>query len=100
VRRPGTIRKLLKTQMEDNDFVSIWLEENGNPAIEELTQLNLDIASKTAETLADRGVSENELAVSVDINPDEIKRWLMGRHSFSIKTIKEISGQLAAYSAK
>lgn len=98
--RPGAIRKLLKTLMEDNDFVSIWLEENGNPAIAELTQLNLDVASKTAETLANRGISENELAVSVDINPDEIKRWLTGRHSFSIKTIKEISGQLTAYSAK
>lgn len=98
--RPGTIRKSLKTQMEDNDFVSIWLEENGNPAIEELTQLNLDVASKTAETLANRGISEIELAVSLDINPDEIKRWLTGRHSFSIKTIKEISGQLTAYSAK
>ncbi|WP_157287725.1 hypothetical protein [Pedobacter cryoconitis] len=98
--RPGAIRKLLKILMEDNDFVSIWLEENGNPAIAELTQLNLDVASKTAETLANRGISENELAVSVDINPDEIKRWLTGRHSFSIKTIKEISGQLTAYSAK
>ncbi|MGY0036380.1 hypothetical protein [Pedobacter sp. NJ-S-72] len=84
--------------MEENDFVSIWLEETGNPAIEELTQLNLDIASKAVKTLADKGLSENDLAVSLDINPDEIKRWLMGRHSFSIKTIKEISGTLADYS--
>ena len=80
--------------MEENDFVSIWLEENGNPAIEELTQLNLDVASKTVKMLADKGISENDLAISVDINPDEIKRWLMGRHSFSIKTIKEISDTL------
>jgi ribosome-binding protein aMBF1 (putative translation factor) len=83
--------------MEENDFVSIWLEENGNPAIEELTQLNLDVASKTVKTLADKGLSENDLAISMDINPDEIKRWLTGRHSFSIKTIKEISGTLADY---
>lgn len=83
--------------MEENDFVSIWLEENGNPAIEELTQLNLDVASKTLKTLADKGLSENDLAISMDINPDEIKRWLTGRHSFSIKTIKEISGTLADY---
>lgn len=81
--------------MEENDFVSIWLEENGNPAIEELTQLNLDVASKTRKMLANKGISENDLAISVDINPDEIKRWLMGRHSFSIKTIKEISDILA-----
>ena len=86
--------------MEENDFVSIWLEESGNPAIEELTRLNLDVASKAAKTLADKGLSENNLAVSLDINPDEIKRWLTGRHSFSIKTIKEISVTLADYSKK
>lgn len=86
--------------MEENDFVSIWLEENGNPAIEELTQLNLDVASKTTKTLADKGLSANDLAVSLDINPDEIKRWLMGRHTFSIKIIKEISDTLADYSMK
>lgn len=80
--------------MEENDFVSIWLEESGNPAIEELTQLNLDVASKTTKTLANKGLSENDLAVSLDINPDEIKRWLMGRHSFSIKVIKEISDKI------
>lgn len=80
--------------MEENDFVSIWLEESGNPAIEELTQLNHDVASKTTKALANKGLSENDLAVSLDINPDEIKRWLMGRHSFSIKVIKEISDKI------
>lgn len=84
--------------MEENDFVSIWLEESGNPAIEELTQLNLDVASKTAKILADKSLSENDLSVYLDINPDEIKRWLTGRHSFSIKTIKEITRMLADYS--
>ncbi|MBB6501095.1 hypothetical protein [Pedobacter cryoconitis] len=86
--------------MEKNDFASIWLEESGNPAIEELTQLNLDVASKTSKMLTDKGLSENDLAVSLDINPDEIKRWLMGRHSFSIKIIKEISDTMANYPAK
>jgi len=86
--------------MEENDFVSIWLEESGNPAIEELTQLNLDVASNAVKTLANKGLSENDLAISLDINPDEVKRWLMGRHPFSIKTIKEISGILADYSTK
>lgn len=76
--------------MEENDFASIWLAESGNPAIEELTQLNIDVASKTSKILADKGLSANELAVSLDINPDEIKRWLTGRHSFSVKIINEI----------
>lgn len=81
--------------MEENDFVAIWLEESGNPAIEELAQLNLDLARKTEKILADKGLSTNDLAVSLDINPDEINRWLSGRHTFSAKIIKEISDTLA-----
>ncbi|MFA4868953.1 MAG: helix-turn-helix transcriptional regulator [Pedobacter sp.] len=84
--------------MEENDFVSIWLEESGNPAIEELTKLNLEVAGKATKVLADNGLSEKDLAVAVDINPAEIQRWLIGRHSFSIKTIKEISNALADHS--
>jgi len=86
--------------MEKNDFASIWLKESGNPAIEELTQLNLDVASKTSKTLADKNLSANELAVYLDINPDEINRWLMGRHSFSVKIINEILDAMAYYSPK
>ncbi|WGQ10861.1 hypothetical protein QG516_04235 [Pedobacter gandavensis] len=86
--------------MEENDFVAIWLEESGNPAIEELTQLNQDLASKASKMLADHILSENDLAVALDINPDEIKRWLIGRHPFSLKTIKEISSTLADYTTQ
>lgn len=86
--------------MEENDFVSIWLEESGNPAIEELTKLNLEVAEKAAKILAGKGFSAADLAVSLDINPDEIKRWLAGRHPFSVKIIKEISATLAEYAAK
>lgn len=84
--------------MKENDFVSIWLKESGNPAIEELTQLNLNIACKAAKVIANNGLSENDIAISLDINPDEIKRWLSGLHPFSIKTIKEISSILADHS--
>lgn len=86
--------------MEKNDFAAIWLTESGNPAIEELTALNLEVASKTEKTLTDNNHSANDLAVSLDINPDEIKRWLMGRHSFSIKIINEILDRMAAYAAR
>lgn len=76
--------------MEKNDFAAIWLAESGNPAIEELTKLNLDVANKTSKTLKDKDFSANELAVALDINPDEINRWLMGRHSFSVKILNMI----------
>ncbi|QNR86141.1 hypothetical protein H9N25_06930 [Pedobacter riviphilus] len=86
--------------MKENDFVSIWLEETGNPAIEKLEQLNLEVANKTIKVLAEKNSTENDLAYILDINPDEIKRWFMGRHIFSIKTINEINAALVEIPAK
>ncbi len=80
--------------MKENDFISAWIEETGNPAIEELTTLNQQAATNAAKVLTENALSDNELAVSLDINPDEIKRWLSGRHSFSIKTINDINNTL------
>jgi hypothetical protein len=90
---PNQTEKILA----DNDFVSIWLEESGNPAIAELTQLNLEVATKTTKILAERGLAGNDLALILDINPEEVKRWLVGKHPFSLKTLKEISTSLANY---
>jgi hypothetical protein len=81
--------------MEENDFVSIWLEETGNPAIEELARANFEVADKTAKTLTDKGLTKNDLSVMVDINPLEIERWLVGRHTFSMNVLKEITTKLA-----
>jgi len=82
--------------MEKNDFAAIWLAESGNPAIEELAQLNLDVAEKTRKAISDDNLSVEDLAVSLDINPDEINRWLSGRHTFSVKIINEILDTVAA----
>jgi len=77
--------------MEDNDFVSIWLEETGNPAIEELAERNMMLASKTAEAIAENKLELSALAIPLDINPEEIKRWLQSRHTFSQKILSEIA---------
>ena len=79
--------------MEENDFVSIWLEETGNPAIEELARANFEVAGKTTKTLT--GLTKNDLSVMVDINPLEIERWLVGRHTFSMNVLKEITAKLS-----
>ncbi|MCX3266332.1 helix-turn-helix transcriptional regulator [Pedobacter agri] len=83
--------------MEENDFVSIWLEESGNPAIEELTNKNLEVAHQTSNLLAEKNLLANDFARIVDINPDEISRWFMGKHSFSIKKLKEITEAFNTY---
>jgi hypothetical protein len=83
--------------MEENDFAAIWLAERGNPAVEELAQLNLNVANKTVETLNANNLPADELAVALDINPDEINRWLAGKHTFSMKIINEIQDIMAKY---
>lgn len=80
--------------MEENDFVAIWLEETGNPAIERLSQLNLAVAAKAAAAIANNELTEQDLAIALDVNPDEIKRWLTSRHTFSMTIITEIAAKL------
>lgn len=81
--------------MEENDFVSIWLEESGNPAIEELTRVNGEVADQMANFLLEKGLNSTDLSTILDINPDEISRWLNGMHAFSIKKLKEMQHTLA-----
>ena len=86
--------------MEENDFVSIWLEESGNPAIEELTKVNGEVADKTAKFLLEKGLTSVDLSAILDINHDEIARWMNGRHAFSIKKLKEMTSMMADHNMK
>lgn len=81
--------------MEENDFVSIWLEESGNPAIEELTKANQEMAGQMANFLLEKGLNSGDLSAILDINPNEINSWLNGMHAFSIKKLKEMSNTIA-----
>jgi predicted XRE-type DNA-binding protein len=86
--------------MEENDFVSIWLEESGNPAIEELTRVNREVADEIANFLLEKGLNSGDLSTIVDINHDEIARWLNGKHSFSMKSLKDMTDTLADHNVK
>jgi hypothetical protein len=86
--------------MEENDFVSIWLEESGNPAIEELTKMNGEVADKTAKFLLEKGLTSVDLSTILDINHDEIARWMNGMHAFSIKKLKEMTHMIADHNMK
>ncbi|ETZ22143.1 hypothetical protein [Pedobacter sp. V48] len=81
----------------ENDFVSIWLEETGNPAIEELTRANRKVADETANFLLEKGLNSGDLSTILDINHDEIARWLSGKHAFSIKSLKDMTDTLAGH---
>lgn len=83
--------------MEENDFVSIWLEESGNPAIEEITRANQEAADKMANFLSESRLRPTDLSAILDINHNEISSWLTGGHAFSIKKLTEMSDLLESY---
>jgi len=80
--------------MEENDFVSIWLQETGNPAIEQLGELNQMTISHVQAAIERGELSDKNVAIALDINLDEIRRWLNGSQIFSIKTIQELTGKI------
>ncbi|QPH37850.1 helix-turn-helix domain-containing protein [Pedobacter endophyticus] len=76
--------------IENEDLVTSWIKENGNPAIEQLTKVNLETAKKTAALLIEKGLDVVDLAVIVDMHVAEVNKWLDGKHNFSEKTLTQI----------
>ena len=76
--------------IENEDLVTSWIKENGNPAIEQLTKVNLKVAKKAAELLTEKGLNVIDLATIVDTHVAEVSKWLDGKHNFSEKTLAQI----------
>jgi len=76
--------------IENEDLVTSWIKENGNPAIEQLTKVNLKVAKKAAELLTEKGLNVIDLATIVDTHLAEVSKWLDGKHNFSEKTLAQI----------
>ncbi|KQS40949.1 helix-turn-helix transcriptional regulator [Pedobacter sp. Leaf194] len=81
---------------EKEDMVSNWIKENGNPAIEKLTQINLETAGKVAEMLDEKGLNAGNLAQLMDTHVAEVNKWLNGKHNFSEQTLAKITSSLAS----
>ena len=79
---------------EKEDMVSNWIQENGNPAIEKLTKINLDTAAKVSELLNQRGLNANILAELIDTQLSEVNKWLNGKHNFSEQMLNQITSML------
>lgn len=79
---------------QGNNMISDWLEKNGDPAIEKLTQMNLAIATRINDILVEKGLKAVDLAKMLDKSSSEISKWLTGTHTFTTKTLAKISVKL------
>lgn len=82
--------------IKNEDLVVSWIKENGNPAIEQLTKTNLEIANKVNTLLTEKGLNVDALAQLVDTQVAEVNKWLNGKHNFSEKTLTQILTTLEA----
>ena len=76
--------------MEDN-IISNWLKENGDPSIQKTTEINLAIAIRINAILQEKGLKAVDLANKLQKNQSEVSKWLTGMHTFTTKTLAKIS---------
>ncbi|SHG16381.1 Helix-turn-helix [Salegentibacter echinorum] len=70
-----------------NNIIDNWLEENGDPEIEKLTERNLAISNKVQVILNQRGIKQKEFAAMLNKKPSEVSKWLSGLHNLTLKSI-------------
>lgn len=69
------------------NMISKWLEEHGDPEIEQFVEKNLAIADKVHNALEAKGWSKVEFAKAMGKNPSEVSKWLGGLHNLTLKSI-------------
>lgn len=74
----------------ENNLISNWLKDNGDPAITKLVEKNLAIANKIADLLQQKNMRPADLATAMGKQRSEISKWLSGTHTFTTKTITKI----------
>ncbi|MBO2543609.1 helix-turn-helix transcriptional regulator [Salegentibacter sp. BDJ18] len=73
-----------------NNIIDNWLEENGDPEIEKLTERNLAISNKVQAILDQRGIKQKEFAEMLGKKPSEVSKWLTGLHNLTLKSITKM----------
>lgn len=79
----------------ENNLISNWLKDNGDPAITKLVDKNLAIANKIADLLKQKDMRPADLAKAMGKRRSEISKWLSGTHTFTTKTITKIECTLS-----
>lgn len=72
---------------KDNRMISDWLDQYGNPEIDQFVKKNLAITEKVRKVLETKGWSKAKFAEKMDKNPSEVSKWLSGMHNLTLKSI-------------
>ncbi len=57
-------------------------------------RLYADIVVRVNQLLAEKGLSQKDLAEKMDKAPSEISKWLKGEHNFTLRSIAKLEAEL------
>lgn len=53
-----------------------------------------DIVMRVHQLLKERGITQKQLAASMEKSPSEISKWLSGEHNFTLRSIARLEAEL------
>lgn len=71
----------------EKNIITDWLDEHGDPEIEQFIEKNLAITEKVYKALEAKGWSKSYFAEAMGKNPSEVSKWLSGMHNLTMKSI-------------
>lgn len=73
---------------KEGNMITAWLDQYGNPEIEQFIEKNLAIVEKVNAVLREKGWSQAYFAKEIlRKNPSEVSKWLTGMHNLTLKSI-------------
>lgn len=75
---------------KENNIISDWLDQNGDPEIEKYIENNLAITEKIRIALEQRGWKALDLAKAMNKSPSEVSKWLSGTHNLTLKSMTKL----------
>jgi len=71
----------------EENMITNWLVQHGDPEIDKFIEKNLAIAAKVNAELRKRNWSQVKFADEIGKKPSEVSRWLTGTHNLTLKSI-------------
>ncbi len=53
-----------------------------------------EVALNVLRVIRDRGLSQKELAIKINVSPQQVNKWLKGRENFTFETISKLEEAL------
>lgn len=71
----------------EGNMITNWLDQHGDPEVEQFVEKNLAISEKVRLALEAKGWSKTHFAEILGKSPSEVTKWLSGTHNLTLKSI-------------